>query len=452
MAEPSELAGVGESALDRAHGLHLAGDAEAALKLCASILTATPELIGAAALLGRLMLDAGQRQLAQALGERSVDGFIRRGDLPAARVAAALVQDAGGDGTAACQQIARAFGSDSLRPGEAASIMPPPLSAAAAAKAAAPFFAELAGEALLEATRKTAERFLASEDPVSATRALPRLPLFGELAAPSLAALLGLMRLEERAAGAAVLREGERGDNAWVLVRGVLNVVRAQGQAPSLGSRLLAALGPGAIFGEMALVSRAPRAASVVAVEPVQLLAMPRAELERLAASDASIGNELGRFCQARMISNLIHHGAILRELDSEARGAVMERFGSRRFETGQALVRQGDEPAGLYLVASGGVQVRSRDADGERLVLAELGPGEVVGEISLVLRRPANADVVALHPTVVLELTAEDFREVIREHPALLKELYEIAVARDEETRSVVAQQALDASDVVLV
>jgi CRP-like cAMP-binding protein len=95
---------------------------------------------------------------------------------------------------------------------------------------------------------------------------------------------------------------------------------------------------------------------------------------------------------------------------------------------------------------------VRSKDTDGDRVVLAELGPGEVVGEISLVLRRPANADVVALHPTVALGLDREAFNDAIREHPALLRELYDTAVQRDEETRNVVAQKAIDASDVVLL
>jgi cAMP-dependent protein kinase regulator len=75
-----------------------------------------------------------------------------------------------------------------------------------------------------------------------------------------------------------------------------------------------------------------------------------------------------------------------------------------------------------------------------------------VVGEISLLLRRPATADVHAIHRTVALELTRERFQAAIREHTTLLSELYELATQRDEETRSVVAQEALDVEDVVLL
>ena len=77
---------------------------------------------------------------------------------------------------------------------------------------------------------------------------------------------------------------------------------------------------------------------------------------------------------------------------------------------------------------------------------------GDVVGEIGLVLRRPATATVTASHPTLALHLSREQFHEAIREHPTLLSELYELATKREEETRSVVAQQALDVEDIVLV
>ncbi|HJK89462.1 MAG TPA: cyclic nucleotide-binding domain-containing protein [Polyangiaceae bacterium LLY-WYZ-15_(1-7)] len=97
-------------------------------------------------------------------------------------------------------------------------------------------------------------------------------------------------------------------------------------------------------------------------------------------------------------------------------------------------------------------VEVVGKDADGDELRIAELGPGDVVGEISLVLRRPANATVRALHRTVALELTREEFQKAIKEHPTLLGELYEMATQREEETRTVVAQEALDVEDVVLL
>ncbi|MBZ0121013.1 MAG: cyclic nucleotide-binding domain-containing protein, partial [Sandaracinaceae bacterium] len=83
---------------------------------------------------------------------------------------------------------------------------------------------------------------------------------------------------------------------------------------------------------------------------------------------------------------------------------------------------------------------------------LARLGPGDVVGEIGLVLRRPITADVVATHATVALELTRERFQEAIQDHPTLLGELYALATKREEETRTVVAQEPIDVGEAILL
>ena len=135
-----------------------------------------------------------------------------------------------------------------------------------------------------------------------------------------------------------------------------------------------------------------------------------------------------------------------------DAWAALVARFETLTFDRGDVLVAEGQDSNGLFLVASGDVAVEREDADGERLRLATLGPGDVVGEISLVLRRPANATVTALEPTVAMRLSREEFQRAIKEHPTLLPELYELASKRDEETRTVVAQQAIDAGDVVLL
>ena len=85
--------------------------------------------------------------------------------------------------------------------------------------------------------------------------------------------------------------------------------------------------------------------------------------------------------------------------------------------------------------------------------MISTLGPGDVVGEVALVLRRKANADVVAVHPTVTLHLPREHFLTLIQEHPGILLGLYTLAVQRDEETSSVLANVTTSvADDYVLV
>lgn len=431
----------GVSSLDRAHAQRLAGDKEGALRLAASILVANPEDVGAAALTSRLLTELGAPAEPAKSAQRLVDSLIRRSELPAAVVAAQNGGKAGAELNTLLAMIARAFGKGSSRVGDV-SPKPPPLPTNIDV---APFFAKLAGAELLEKASKALERFT---DPLKQDVSIAKLPLFGTLEPTALVKLLSALELREVEPGKTVVQQGDEGREAFVVARGLLNVVREQGGKTTL----LAALGPGAVFGEMALVSEAPRAGSVVAVEATQLLVADRPQLEQLAVKEPQIARELGAFCHSRMVANLIRHSVFLAAVDPKKREDLMGRFETRTIAPGTQLVKQGQEVAGLFLIASGGVQVTSKDSDGDQVVVAHLGPGDVVGEISLLLRRPATANVHAVHPTVALELTRERFQAAIREHPTLLSELYELATKRDEETRSVVAQEALDVEDVVLL
>jgi cAMP-dependent protein kinase regulator len=92
------------------------------------------------------------------------------------------------------------------------------------------------------------------------------------------------------------------------------------------------------------------------------------------------------------------------------------------------------------------------REPNGDQTVVARLGPGEVAGEVALMLRRPANASVIAQHPTITLMLPRERFLEAVRAHPQMFVDLYELASKRDEETASVAGLETVELDDSVLV
>jgi len=416
------------TALDEAWAAWVDGRADDAIRGALAILEADPSQDPAAALLATALAaeDDAHRGAASSL----VDVFIDRGDLPRA-VALAKVA---GDGL---DRVAEAFGEGSARVADVP-VQPPPLP---------PKSVERPTEAGAALRARAAQR-LAERPAAAGERRVARYPLFGDLAPPALEALLEAFEVRALPAGAVVVGEGDEGAEAFVVVRGHLDASRGQGE----GATVLAHLGPGAIFGEMALVSGAPRAASVTANEPVQLLVGAVDALEAAAKASPVIGAQLSAFCRARMVSNLVRHSQILGAVEPAERDSLVGRFSPVTFEAGDALVTREQESDGLFLIASGRVRVTHPDEDGDELVVAELGPGDVVGEIGLVLRRPATADVVATHHTVALRLTRDEFQDAIKEHPGLLGELYDLATKRDEETQTVVAQEALDVEDVILL
>lgn len=82
------------------------------------------------------------------------------------------------------------------------------------------------------------------------------------------------------APGEAIFRQGDSGHEAFVVESGRVRIASEAGEE-------IAQLGPGEIFGEMALFSRAPRIAGATAIEPTQLRAISRTHIEeRLEATD----------------------------------------------------------------------------------------------------------------------------------------------------------------------
>jgi NADH dehydrogenase len=82
--------------------------------------------------------------------------------------------------------------------------------------------------------------------------------------------------------GQHVFDEGDLGDRVYILLSGRAEVLRRNG---ANGPTVLATLGPGDCFGEMALLGSAPRNATVRCVEPMTVLSIPKRDFSLLAAN-----------------------------------------------------------------------------------------------------------------------------------------------------------------------
>ena len=95
---------------------------------------------------------------------------------------------------------------------------------------------------------------------------------------------------------------------------------------------------------------------------------------------------------------------------DLDAIGAIVE---TRNVAAGKDLFREGDPGDGLFLVISGEINVTKRAPDGEHS-LARMGPGGVLGEMSLVTADARSATGRALVAARVLHLPAARFRALL--------------------------------------
>jgi CRP-like cAMP-binding protein len=435
------------NSLDIALEQALQGQREQPLRWIAAILEQDPERVMAYYLAGYLLRESGQPQAAADAWRVAVEFSIREGSLARAAAAVCELRALGESVEREIERIAAVFSAESgclLDHGAA----PPALVKSRLSINPAPVNSSEA-ELLEHVKGAVAESStLLAQDEATHTLRVPRQALFSNLDESGLRALLAMLELRTVRSGTPVVVQGEPGEEAYVLARGEVEVSRKSETGEVVA---LARLGSGSLFGEMALVSQSPRAAQVVALRPSLLLVLRKDSLDALVSDEPELGLAIASYCRRRMIDNLIRTSAVLKSVNARERPALVQRFVTCTYQAGEYLIVQGEEPEGLHLIASGSVVVVHRDAE-ERTVIATLGVGEVVGEMSLVLRRPSGADVVAAVPTVTLHLTSEQFLDIVRAYPGVLSHLYELAVTRDVETRTVLVSEAQSADDCILL
>jgi CRP-like cAMP-binding protein len=103
----------------------------------------------------------------------------------------------------------------------------------------------------------------------------------------------------------------------------------------------------------------------------------------------------------------------------------------------GDELFGQGDEADALYIVESGELQVRATTPAGEDVVLAMLGSGSVVGEMSLIAGGPRSASVEVISNASIFKLGRDSFDELRKaKRPAAYKIILRLARILGERRR----------------
>jgi len=91
-----------------------------------------------------------------------------------------------------------------------------------------------------------------------------------------------------------------------------------------------------------------------------------------------------------------------------------------RRFQAGEPIIREGEVGESAYIIQKGRVEI-SKELDGQRLLLATVGPGDTIGEMSMIDDSVRSATATALEETEVDEVHHEDFFEAMRSEPGLM-------------------------------
>ena len=100
------------------------------------------------------------------------------------------------------------------------------------------------------------------------------------------------------------------------------------------------------------------------------------------------------------------------------------------RFRDGEALFEQGDPASSAYFVVQGAVSVHTQGPGGTELLLAKLGAGDVLGELSLIEQHRRNAGAMAHGELLALRIERSDLAALCAQyHPVSLQLLHRLAL-----------------------
>ena len=110
----------------------------------------------------------------------------------------------------------------------------------------------------------------------------------------------------------------------------------------------------------------------------------------------------------------------LFHDLPADILGSMAGQLVERQFVKDDLLFCRGDAGDSLYIIRTGWVKITLIDNNGEELTLNHCGPGEVVGELSLIDDEPRSASVIALSPVTALELKRLAFLTILEQNPHL--------------------------------
>ena len=219
--------------------------------------------------------------------------------------------------------------------------------------------------------------------------------------------------------GDVLVEQGDAADNVYFIRSGTVTASKSTSQ----GDVVVGTVEAGQVIGEVTVVAGGLRTATLRASGPVEVLEIDRSEFEAFLNGNPELADSVSD--QARERVDRTNVATMVAELmgdsDHDLVQQVVDRVTWRRLEAGDTLFREGDVADAAYFIVGGRLSVLVDDGDsGERLV-AELGRGEVVGELGLLDRAPRSATVRAVRDTTLAAFSATMFEELVATSPQIM-------------------------------
>ncbi|XP_034457431.1 cGMP-dependent protein kinase 1-like isoform X3 [Hippoglossus hippoglossus] len=201
------------------------------------------------------------------------------------------------------------------------------------------------------------------------------------------------------AKGCCVIQEGDDGSTVYVLEEGKVQVTK-QGKK-------LCAIGPGKVFGELAILYNCTRTATVTALTDIKLWAIDRQGFQTIMMRTGLI--KLSQY------TDFLRSVPSLQSLPEDVLSKLADVLEETHYSEGDYIIRQGATGDTFFIISEGQVKVSQQNAAGDELLVEKtLSKGDWFGEQALQGEDVRTASVTAVGDVTCLVIDRESFKQLI--------------------------------------
>ena len=259
---------------------------------------------------------------------------------------------------------------------------------------------------------------LSKSDRSLAIERLRALPIFSSIDDSILEVVADRLLLRHTPAGEIVYAEGSAGDALYLVDSGRVEII----SSVTRRAEVLARLGAGGFFGEMALLTGKSRTTGARTVDDTNLWALYRTDFDELVATYPALGQALSQTLGERLgeansafIDKHLRKISLFSGLTAEQLAEIADTLFPARYRQDEIIYQAGSRGDRLHLIESGVVQQSTTDG-----LVAELGDGDFFGAAALLTGDPHGTTTQAKSDVELWGLNRDEFEALMMKHPIM--------------------------------
>lgn len=237
--------------------------------------------------------------------------------------------------------------------------------------------------------------------------------MFSSLGEKELRVVIDAMRERNIPEQMTLIKQGQDGDCLYVVEKGQLECWREEEGGKEI--KMVKSVGPGDVFGELALLYNSPRAATVKSVNSCSLWRLDRDVFNAIVKDAAKQKRDMYDAFLAKV--------RLLESMSAYDRLKLADALRTEEFNDGEYIVKQGEPGDIFYLIEEGSaIVLKVFDGQTESQEIGTYTKGDYFGELALLTGEPRAASVVAKGMCKVAALDRKSFKRLMGSVEEILK------------------------------